>query len=280
MENHVFSKPYFDPAGLIIARDNNEYLGFVHAGFGPNPPGTDLARNDGIICVIGVRPVYRRRGIGSELLRRAEDYLAQTGARTFYAGPMAPLTPFYFGLYGGSNMAGFLVSDAEMEPFLRRHGYQSIRSVNVFQCFLNQPLNVADPRFPYHRRRFEVRVVPRTGAGTWWDECVVGPIEIVDFRLEERGTGDVVAWTSVWEMDGFSWRWNQPAVGIVDVEVRADMRRQGFAKFLLGQMLRYLHEQFFGVVEIHAPAENDPASKLYESVGFRKVDTGYLYRKQ
>jgi ribosomal protein S18 acetylase RimI-like enzyme len=279
LENYVFNKPYFDPAGLIIAMEDEEFVGFTHAGFGPNPSQTELSRDTGIVCLIGVRPAYQGRGIGSELLGRAESYLTRTGAKTLYAGLLDPLTPFYFGLYGGSEMPGFLASDPATGPFLQRHGYQVFRTAHVFQRFLNQPLNLSDPRFPQLRRCFAVRIAPREGAGTWWQECVFGPIEIVDFRLEEKGTGQVVSRTSVWEMDGFSWRWNQPAVGVIDIEVREDLRRQGLAKYLLSQMLRYLQEQFFGLAEVHATEGNEAAMMLYQSLGFEKVDTGHLYKK-
>jgi ribosomal protein S18 acetylase RimI-like enzyme len=280
LENYVFHKPYFDPAGLIVAIDNGQFVGFVHAAFGPNVSQTEICRNAGVICLIGVRPAYRRRSVGSELLRRAEAYLKDRGAQTLYAGCMAPLDPFYFGLYGGSEMPGFLASDPETSPFLERHGYRVCRTAHVFQRLLNQPLSIVDGRFPQLRRRFEVRIAPRSGPGTWWQECVLGPIELVDFRLEEKSTGNVAARTSVWEMDGFSWRWNQPAVGVLDAEVKEDLRRQGLAKYLLSQMLRYLQEQFFGAAEVHASEGDEAAMKLFEGLGFEKVDTGHLYKKE
>jgi ribosomal protein S18 acetylase RimI-like enzyme len=279
LENYVFSKPYFDPQGLIVAEEDHQFVGFVHAGFGPNQTQSALAQTDGVVSFIGVRPSYQHRGIGSELLARAEKYLIDAGAKSLYAGPMSPLCPFYFGLYGGSEMSGFVESDAEIGPFLARRGYRAIRTAFVFQRFLSQPLNLTDPRFPFLRRRFEVRIVPKTGADSWWQECVLGPVEVVDFRLEEKGTGQIAAKTSVWEMDGFSWRWNQSAVGIIDISVRDDLRRQGLGKFLLAHMLRYLQEQFFGIAEVHASEGNEPVMKLYESLGFEKVDAGHLYQK-
>src|SRR5207245_636588 len=138
---------------------------------------------------------------------------------------------------------------------------------------------IADARFPGLRRRYDVRVVPRLGAGSWWQECVLGPIELVEFRLEEKGSGRVAARTCVWEMDGFSWRWSHPAVGIVQIEVCPELRRQGLAKFLLAQMLHYLQEQFFGVAEVQARADNQPAHELFRSLGFAQVDTGHSYKK-
>jgi ribosomal protein S18 acetylase RimI-like enzyme len=191
----------------------------------------------------------------------------------------AALGPFYFGLYGGSDAPGFLASDGDAEPFLRRHGYQPQDSCLVFQRLLNRPVNIADGRFAALRRRFEVRIVPRTGVTSWWQECVLGPVEVVDFRLEEKATGQMVGRTAVWEMDLFSWRWNQPSVGILDVEIREDLRRQGLAKYLLTQLLHYLQDQFFGLAEVQTRASNEAALKLYKSAGFEQVDTGRIYKK-
>src|SRR5439155_3521895 len=130
------------------------------------------------------------------------------------------------------------------------------------------------------RRRFEVCAGARTGPGTWWEECVLGPIELIEFRLQEKATGNIVAQASVWDMEGFSWRWGQPTVGIADLRVMETFRRQGMAKFLLSQLLRYLQEQFFSLVEVQTMQTNEPALKLYQSVGFEQVDTGHIYRKQ
>jgi ribosomal protein S18 acetylase RimI-like enzyme len=279
LENYVFSKSYFDPAGLIVAVEDKLHVGFAHAGFGPNDQQTALCKSNGVVCAIGVRPSHRRRGIGSELLRRCESYLTSKGSKTIYAGPMAPFNPFYFGLYGGSDLPGFFSSDADAEPFLRRHGYQIQASTLVFHRALGEELSIADGRFPALRRQFEVRIVPKSGTSTWWQECVQGPVEAVEFLLQDKSSADVVARTLVWEMDGFSWRWNQPSVGILSIEVRDDLRQEGLAEFLLAQLLRYLQEQFFGLVEVQARADNRAAITLYQEIGFQQVDTGHRYRK-
>jgi ribosomal protein S18 acetylase RimI-like enzyme len=279
LETYVFAKAYFDRAGLIVAVEDGLRVGFAHAGFGPNEAQTALGKTNGVLCAIGVRPTHRRRGIGSELLRLCESYLTANGAQGLYAGPMPPLSPFYFGLYGGSDLPGFLASDADAEPFLRHHGYQVQGTTLVFQRSLAEAVNIADGRFPALRRRFEVRIVPKSGAATWWQECVQGPVDTVEFLLEDKATAQIAARTSVWEMDSFSWRWNQPSVGILSVEVREDLRRQGLAKFLLAQLLRYLQEQFFGLVEVQAAEQNQAAISLCQSLGFVQVDTGRLYKK-
>lgn len=90
----VLLDPNFDPDGLIVAvDDSDEPVGFVYAvragrGIGPDPDG-------GWITIGCVHPDFRRKGIGSELLRRAEAFLAEKGAAwvNFAAYPLAYFVP-------------------------------------------------------------------------------------------------------------------------------------------------------------------------------------------
>ncbi len=280
LERYLFAKPYFDRAGLFLALENGVVIGFAHAGFGSDMSEEALAVDEGVICAVGVRPTHQRRGIGTELVRRCEAYLTARGARTVFAGPMRPVNPFYLGLYGGSELPGFLQSDAPVEPFFFRLGYRREDTCLVFQRTLHDPVNIPDGRFADLRRRCEACVEPWTGPASWWQECVRGPLEYIGFRLEEKATSQVIARAAVWEMDGFTWRWNQPAVAIVNVEVREDRRRQGHAKFLICQVLRHLQDQYFGVAEVQTMQGNQAAVGLYRSLGFTQVDQGHIYRKQ
>src|SRR5262245_21148010 len=77
-ERWIFSKPYFDPDGLILAVDEatNRVQGYVLAGFAPTEDLSALSYEEGVICGIAVRPADRRKGIGRELVARIERYLA------------------------------------------------------------------------------------------------------------------------------------------------------------------------------------------------------------
>lgn len=279
LERYAFGKPYFDPAGLFVAEENGVRVGFAHAGFGPNPTEDALSTAAGVICLVGVRPSHQRQGIGTELLHRCETYLRDRGAQTLFAGPQRPLNPFYFGVYGGSDSPGFLASDLAAAPFFKARGYLPEGSCLVFNRNLNQPLSVVDTRFPAMRRAYEVRVLPRGGIANWWRECTLGPIEILEFRLEETATRKLAARAGVWEMEGFSWRWGVPAVGLLDLTVREDARRQGLGKYLLTSVLRYLQDQYFGVVEAQVAEHDQAGVKVLQSTGFAQVDVGRIYRK-
>jgi len=279
LERHAFAKPHFDPAGLIIAEENGTSVGFCHAGFGPNREEKALDRAAGVTCLIGVRPAQRRHGIGSELLRHSEAYLRERGAKQLFAGPMRPLDPFYLGMYGGSDVPGFLTSDTAAEAFLAHHGYRPARTSLVFQRRLKQPSKIFDARFVAHRMRFEVRIAPRLSRMSWWQECVFGLVEPLEFVLEEKPGDKFAGRMLAWEMEGFSWRWHMPSVGICLLEVREDLRRQGVAKFFLAQVLRYVQEQFFELAEIHVQEPNEPAVRLCRSLGFEQVDVGRQYER-
>ena len=282
LERWLFSKPYFEHDALIVAEqdDPTEVVGWVLAGFAPNAERTGLDRDTGIIACVLVRPAHRRRGVGRELVARAEAYLAGRGARRTVFGSMSPANPYLFGLYGGANSPGVLDSEPHAEPFLEAIGYAPADARVVFQRKLDEPLTTADPRFGAIRRRYDVQFLLRgANAGSWWTECVWGTLEPSELRLVEKGTQEVLARAIVWELEGFSWRWGYPSAGLFDVHVRDDLRRQGLAKLMLLDMLRFLQEQFFGVAEFHAPADEPAARGMADALGFRQIDTGRVYHR-
>jgi ribosomal protein S18 acetylase RimI-like enzyme len=278
LEYFTFAKPYFDPHGLIFALDDTSPVGVVHAGFGANGDGTALDAGVGIICLLGVMPAYRRRGLGSELLRRAEEYLRQCGARDIYFGSLSPQNPYLFGLYGGSNSPGVLASEQPARPFLERRGYQIARSCGIFQKPMDRLFVPSDPRFNAHVQRYDIVVAPFSRAG-WWRECVLGPIEAFEYRLQEKNSATHIARTILWDMGTFSPLWGESTVGMIDLEVAATHRRQGLAKYLLTQVLRHLRQHPIKHFETQSELNNDPFLALLRGLGFQHVETGHCYRR-
>ncbi|CAN5420802.1 hypothetical protein BH10PLA2_BH10PLA2_14330 [soil metagenome] len=279
LENYVFSKSYFDPRGLIIAVDDNKLVGFVHTGFGPSGDGAKLDPANGFVSLLAVKPEYQRRGIGSGLLLEAEKFLSGAGAKVLHGGGCWPMAPFYFGIYGGANFSGLLRSDSASHPFLLKHAYVAGKNRSVWQRNLTEPLVIVDGRFAALRKRCEVRIKPRTGISTWFEECVLGSVELFEFVLEERVTQKPLACITVWEMDGIGYKWQMPAIGIVDMTVDPSLRKAAMGKFLLYQMLRYLQEQFFGTAEVHIDSTNAIALDMVKKFGFALVDEAIAYSK-
>lgn len=275
----ILSKPYFDPDALVVAEDTEtqKVVGFALSGFGPNAEQTGLAKNVGIICTVQVLPAARRKGVGKELLTRSEAYLARNGATELRVGSMWPQNPYLFGLYGGSNSPGFLESDEGVGPFLEANGYVKRESVLVFQRRLDSALAVADGRFPILRKRYDIQLLRQAAVGSWWVECIWGVLEPVEFRAFDKLTGMPAARAVVWELEGFNWRWKFPSAGILDVQVRPDLRKQGVGKLLVFHILRFLQDQFFGIGELQVRASDPAAVGLCKSVGFEQVDVGWVY---
>ena len=132
-----------------------------------------------------------------------------------------------------------------------------------------------------HRQQYEL------GAGvriktfpSWWQECVLNPLEPIEFFLKDKATGTRVAGALAWEMPSLSGRGALPAVGIVDLEVNESKRRLGLGKFFLAVIVRTLQDQYFETAEIQVDAANTAALNLCRGLGFEEVDVGRVYKKE
>lgn len=277
LELAVLGKPFFDPRGLLVAVTGHDIIGWVHAGFGPDAAGQRLNTEKGIVCILLVHPQWRRQGIGSELLRRAEDYLRQHGAVEIYFGGHRPLCPFYWGLYGGSEPSGVLESDSDAQPFLQKHGYRAVATHVVYQRVLDgRPYEVEGPAVLW-KAKSEFQVVPRPVHNNWFEACAAAPLEMLRFQLVCEG--QLLAQIDMWEMELFGWRWKQPSVGLLDLVVAEGYSDQGLEQLLLTQSLQYLEEQYYTLVEIHVPDQAQNLRKLLRHLGFEIVDRGIIYRR-
>jgi GNAT superfamily N-acetyltransferase len=273
IEFFLFAKPYFDPQGVHVAFDGTQPVGFALAGFGPSADGSRLDTGTGVLCALGVVPDHRRQGIGTELLRRAEEGLRQRGASRLVAGPMSPGNPFTFGIYGGSDSPGFLDSDPLARPFFEKHGYGVQETAVVLHRPILPKLTLADGRFAAHRQHYDVhnRYLP---ANNWWQECVLGPIDAIEYLLMDRAAGKAVARAVLWEMVSFQPRWDDHAVGVLGLEVAPELRRQGLGKFLLAKILLHLQEQCFTLMEWQILEGNTAGLEMARQFGFQPVDAG------
>lgn len=275
----IFAQPYFDSQGLIIACDNNRIVGFIHASFGVNDAQTDLDSSRGIICLVCVHPDYRRKKIGTALVKRAEKYLEHRGAKTIFAGPAKDLDPFYLGLYGGSRPSGFLLSDEPADPFFKALGYEADQNHFVYQRPTSLPGKSVSFRMVGIRRKMELKVSEEPDNYTWWWSTRYGRLDTLRFLMKPKAGGDPVAGLTIVGLDLYIIKWQERCVGITDIYVNEESRRKGYAQALIHDVCRRLKEQQVTTVEAHAPEANQPAVKLLTSAGFIQVDSGIVYRR-
>jgi ribosomal protein S18 acetylase RimI-like enzyme len=278
LEHYVLSKPTFDPRGLIVAVDEDRLVGFAHAGFGPGDDGSTLSTERGVTSLVMIGP-DAEQAVAAELLARAEAYLKSRGAKTLYGGGCYPLSPFYCGLYGGSEFSGVLDSDPHSQALFRAAGYRERRRTLVLHRDLAGFRPVVDRQQIQIRRTTRLETTVDPPAKTWWDAVMFEPFERTRWALVERESGASLASVYFWNLETMIGAWGVRAVGIVDLEVTNEHQRRGLATNLLGEAFRQLQTQGITLAETHVPEENAPGVAVFRRLGFTQVDASTLYCK-
>ncbi|REK15745.1 MAG: GNAT family N-acetyltransferase [Planctomycetota bacterium] len=278
LERYVLAKPTFDPAGLIVAAEGNRLLGFAHAGFGPTDDFETVSAERGFTGLVMLR-ADADPAIGSALLARSEAYLAERGAKTFFGGASYPLTPFYCGLYGGSQFSGVLDSDQRLHTVFQTANYRQVNRSVVLQRDLMGFRPVVDRQQIQIRRTTRLETVVDPPAGSWWEAVMFEPFERTRWALVEREGGPSLASVHVWNLETMLGTWGVHAVGIVDLQVTSERRRRGLATNLLGEAFRQLQSHGVTLAEVHVPQANEPALAVFGNLGFEQVDGSALYCK-
>jgi ribosomal protein S18 acetylase RimI-like enzyme len=279
-----YAQTYFDRNGLILAIDDGTPVGFVHAGFGCSADGNSLDNSRGVICAVVVHPKYRRQGIGRELVSRAETFLKGKGATQIQAGPARRTDPFYFGLYGGARPAGFLLSDESASPFFTSLGYEA----SGHYAITSRQMSDRDPvhfRSSMIRRKWELMLVDRPDPCSWWWMCRYGRLDAVYCVLVPKAGRPAstaalppVAGVTIVGLDAYAKSWHEQAIGLVDLWVDEQYRRQGFGQALLLEVIKRLRKETVTRLTANIEDGDVAAKKVFESVGFSKIDEGVVYK--
>lgn len=278
----IIAQPYFDPAGLILATtDEGKAIGFVHAGFVADETKSHLSRKTGVICAVIVDPVYRRQGIGRELVSRAEAYLRQSGSEIILAGGADPRDPFYCGLYGGSESAGFLESDLAADPFFRAIGYVPVERHLIFQRVLGPGgPEVMCVRMLNAKRQSKLVAAAAYEPKDWWWSTRHGRLDSMHLGLLPKSGGALMAKVCVVGMDLYMSGWNLRAIGICDLQVTEQQRRKGYGQLLLDEVCRRVREDMIQLAEGHTRETDLGGIAVLKSAGFHQIDAGVVYKKQ
>ena len=279
LDQLLFAQPYFDRRGLILACEDDRLVGMVHAGFGCNDHHTDLNPLDGVICQLLVHPERRRQGIGRALMDRAIQYLQEQGSTTIHAGPGPGRDPFYCGLYGGSESAGFLATDEDASVFLASCGFEATERFAIYQRPLELEAGEAvDFRSVQWKRQVRIEISAQNNDGDWWWNNRFGRLDYVRFRLLQKENDEVLASLTLIGLDQFVPKWNSRAIGLADIHVAETRRRQGLGRLLITETLRRLKQETVSLVESHAIESDVALTGLLTSCGFQRIDAGTQYR--
>lgn len=278
-ELFVCSPPYFDRKGLIVAMDGSRLVGYVHASFAVNDEETALDKKQGIISAIMVHPEYRRRKIGTELIRLAEQYLRSEGAESVEAGGGLNRNGFYCGIYGGLEPSGFCSRAAAWPEFLSRCGYDSGQETYVMRRDLLQTRDPVNAKLLRHRRHLNLVITDRPSDESWWWFARFGHLDFLRFELQEKVNQEVVASGQIIGLDLFIPKWGVRSVGIREIFVPQSQRRHGFAQALVLEICRRLREESVQLVEAHVRSDDGPVIDLFTSAKFELNDRLLTFRK-
>ncbi len=279
LEQLNFAKLYFDPQGLFLALDDGRPIGFAHAGFGPNVEKTWISTESGTTCVVVVRPDCPEAEVAAGLIERCEDYLRQRGAKVFYGGGLAPMNPFYVGLYGGSDLPGILDSDTVARQAFAARGYQEIERLSVLRCDLNAFESIIDRRQMQVRRQMLAEVTVDANSQSWWEASTIGEFDLTRFVLVPRTGGSPIASAVFRNMEPGGFNPAYRASGLINITVDEDYRRRGLSLFLLSEAFRQFQRQGIQHVETQVRQSETVILQILRKVGFQQTQQGGLWRR-
>jgi ribosomal protein S18 acetylase RimI-like enzyme len=278
---HIVGKPYFEHDGLIVAERNGRLVGFAHAGFGPDAPAGPPHRLQyelGTIAMFVVEPGPEDPELEQGLIAECERYLHSRGAKVLYAGGQAPLNPFYWGVYGGSEMSGILGSHPAFARAVNRAGYEPVSSTVLLEADLLAPES-RDPRAALMRRFARLEITEDALPRDWWEALAVGVFHPTEFRLLAKADDCELARATTWDMNWFGRRDGRSRLGLLGMEVPSAYRRKGYGRHLVGEILRQARASMISSVCLQTSATNDPALALYSTLGFVPNETATLFRR-
>jgi len=279
LEACVFSKPYFDRAGLVVAVDGERMVGFAHAGFGPNADHSGIDHAVGTTMLVVTVPHEEEPAVADGLLARCEDYLRGRGAAAPRGGGTPTLGGFYLGLYGGSNLPGILDSSPRMQAVFRRAGYAEAERIAVLRRSLagfRPPVNRLQMAI---RRATTLRVIDEPSRRTWWEAAATTGIALRRYELR-NATEDLLGSALFWDMQPLAAAWGVTATGLLHVDIEGPRRRQGLASYLVAEALHDLAEEGVTLVETQVAESNAAAVKLFEKLGFAIAERGSVFTRQ
>ncbi|MFM8292446.1 MAG: GNAT family N-acetyltransferase [Planctomycetia bacterium] len=278
LEACVFSKPYFDREGLVVALDGERMVGFAHAGFGPNAAKTAIDTSIGTTMLVVTVPHEEERAVADGLLGRCEDYLRRRGVAAPHGGGTPALGGFYLGLYGGSDLPGILDSSPGMQDVFRRAGYAEAARIAVLRRSLagfRPPVNRLQMAI---RRATSLRVIDEPARRTWWEAATTTGIALRRYELR-NATEDLLGGASFWDMQPLAAAWGVSAAGLLHVDIEGPRRRQGLASYLVAEALHDLAQEGVTLVETQVTESNAAAVKLFEKLGFAIAERGTVFTR-
>ena len=276
----VLSKLYFDRRGLIMAVDDGQIVGFVHAGFGPNEDETELDTTRGVVSLLLTHADRSDSNIADGLLNQAEAYLVDRGAQTIAAIGLGELCPFYLGLYGSCDLPGIFDSDTNRTNFFKRHNYRPNAQILCFRKEIAEYRPTTNRTNIRLRRSLNIEFVSDPSARSWWDACTQGCLPQLSATVRSVGAREIFAKALFWDMQTLTGPESRRSMGLSRLDVTDPAAPPGTGSYLLEESFKQLQQQGIQYVLAQCDKQDSDRRMLLESAGMEHYDTGSLWSKK
>jgi len=269
----------FDPAqDVLLAEIRGELVGYVRMNWLRESNGDVIFRHHG--CVL---PEWRRKGIGSTLLRYAKDHLKS----------LATHTPKDSARFFEAYLAD---TESDKQALLKNAGYQPVRyffemvrplAAAIPEIELPEGLHIRPVNPDEYRTVFDASDeafqdhwghVPATDSEyQWWIESPYFQPERWKVAWDNgQVAGMVLNYINEKENERFSRKRGHTE----DISVRRPWRRRGLARSLLAHSLQMLKDEGMNEATLGVDTDNPSgALGLYEDLGFQNIKLWLAYRK-
>lgn len=261
LSRHIITDPGFDPAGLFLARVDGRPVGFAHASTTIQPSYEPT----GSIEMITVDPDLQGSGIGQELVNACLVYLRRSGIKQVDAMGAWPFGPYYTTLAGGSERSGVPYSSSWLMELFEDAGIKRARESIVMQL---QP--TAGPTG-------DAPVLTSIRKQETWLDYVFRNWQLTNHILVDH-KGRLQSRAIYGRMAGQSDYLGKELYAVFGVNTPEHLRGKGYARTNLCHLITDLAEKGADLVELHVYADNTPAIRLYQSLGFKEVGRNVMMR--
>jgi GNAT superfamily N-acetyltransferase len=254
----VAQKSYFDPAGLLVAFENGEVVGWVHGCVAPGSEGRHKPEEKTPRIRMLVFPKDRLK-VGNTLVAEVTKWLKQTGAGPIEAMHARDGYPFYRALWvGGEPMCPVALPHIHMA--LETNGYKNTQESIFMVAAMPTPPAAQPPGAPV-----ELATAPAEMAHAAMSESWTGftPMRTRAFiQGQEAGS---IGWVLQPHLD----RLGAPCMNIWGLGVKEQFRRQGIAGALVADAMRQSYALGARTASVGTQLWNAPAHATYARLRYR-----------
>lgn len=269
---------------MLMAATENELAGYTRVWWENQGDGSWIGFSVGF-----VRPEWRRKGIGTALLRFAEHRLAQIAMQMKQSGELDAKTACMMDNYLSE-------SERETRYLFEKNGYNIIRhNYEMVRPDLENipdlPLPAGVEVCPYHPEH--LRTIWKASNEAFKDHWGYFEDPWEDYeRMQSDPDFDPSLWRVAWEGDQVAGmvlsfinkneneEYQRQRGYTENICVRRPWRKQGLAKALIARSLMAIKERGMKEAALGVDAQNTSgATHLYELMGYKVTKQGAIYRK-